>query len=663
MKATVKTSLAFIVLLFAGGMLIFNRYEQLRNDHLKTCTISQKAAIDSTVNAYRLLADTTFSEILNTKEILELVNNINDSNGEQRDIYRGLLYRRLAPLYDRLRKKNVRQLHFHFPDGRSMLRMHAPARCGDSLFEVRPSIEIANTELREVHGFETGRIFHGFRHVYPLLLNRAHIGSIEISTSFFQIRDELEHLEDTNRATLNFILYKAEMWHKLFPDLHLYYQPSVLHPDYVEEMAELISNHCKDQTCNLSLIAEIKDKLIQDPAVHARLNQKQSCSFSLSYNYATYSIVFHSIKNINNEHAAYIVAIAPAPFIGEIRQNAMQMFLAYTALLTAVSILSFRFAALQAKQQQHADFLQNISDDMGIGLYTTNKKGNVTFINPAALKMLGYSRNELLGHHAHNMFHSAGSDGCRECFCEEVLNRKTRLHTDKSIFRKNSSARIPVEVVCTPLYNQKNIVGTTTVFQDISTRLEQELQLKEAQKQLQKMALQDGLTGIANRRSFDQRARDIWRSALRYKQPLGMLMIDIDHFKLYNDRFGHQKGDQCLVSVAKVMELACKRPEDFVARYGGEEFVALLPNTSVENCCHVARRMLSMLKELNMPHPSSPTTAHVTVSIGCCSMVPNAETRLEDLVSCTDAQLYRAKESGRNTFSMRQPGTRLPDEA
>lgn len=595
MNSTSRNCVFFILLLAVGVILIFIRYDQLRKEHLNFNMLSQRSAIDSTISTYRLLSDTIFSEIINTDEILQQVSSIINSSDDLRDFHRGMLYRKLAPLYDRLREKNVRQLHFHAPNGTSILRFHAPKRSGDSLSDVRPSVEIANTELREVHGYESGRVFHGFRHIYPLIFNGNHIGSVEVSSSFFHIQNKLQQLEQTNQTTLEFMLYKPDCWHKLFTDLRAFHPPSILHPDYVKESAGLISYQCMDKTEDSHLSAEIKEKLSQNNDLRKKLELKQNCSFSLTYNYATYSVIFHSVKNIVGKHAAYIVAITPDPFIAGIRSNALQLFSVYSLLLTALFIFKLRMITLNAKQQQHTSFLQNISDNMGIGMYVTNNKGIITFANTAATKLLGYDKKDLVGQHAHRLFHLPLTPDSNTCICKEVLSDGINFHSEDIVFWSRNAGGFPVEAVCSPLYDKKKIVGVTTVFQDISERLLQKQKLKDTQEKLQKLALLDGLTAIPNRRNFDIRAQEAWRSALRHRQALGVLIIDIDHFKLYNDHYGHLQGDKSLIRVATLLKQACKRPGDFVARYGGEEFVALLPDTNTHDCYQVGKRMLSMI--------------------------------------------------------------------
>ncbi|MGC9519304.1 MAG: diguanylate cyclase [Desulfuromonadaceae bacterium] len=647
MNPNLKITTIYLMLIACVGFLVFRHYQDLKNAHLELSRASQEAAIQSANNTYKLLADTIFSEIINTDKVLSLLRDVKHSHGEEQNIKRGLLYRELAPVYTRLREKHLRQLHFHFPDGRSLLRMHAPDKSGDSLVGIRTSVEIANSELREVHSYESGRILHGFRHVYPIIYNNEHLGSVEISTSFFHLLEEFQDLETANKTSLQFILYKPELWHKLFPELHPFYQPATLHPNYVSERADLISGQCRENISTLPLIEEIKDKLLQQYNLQNILAQKQSCSVTVNYNYTTYSVIFHSIENTIGEHAAYLVGITPEPLIAGLHANALLRFSLFAFLLTAFYILWLRYSALQTKQNQHAAFLQNISDNMGIGLYTADRKGFVTYVNSAALKMLETSKEEILGQDAHKLFH-VNPENPDHCLCDKVLEEKVTLHSNRQIFTTRHARHFPVEVVCSPLFSHNRLTGTTTVFQDITERLQQEENLKKAQEELRKMALQDSLTGVLNRRGFDQRAEKIWRNALRRKQPLSLLMIDIDHFKLYNDHYGHKQGDRCLERVAKTLDLACKRPEDIVARYGGEEFIALLPDTDLYSSKHVAKRMLAMITELKLKHAASPVSALVTVSIGCCGIIPDTDKTLEELVVCADRNLYQAKNSGRN---------------
>ncbi|PTQ87550.1 GGDEF domain-containing protein [Agitococcus lubricus] len=175
-------------------------------------------------------------------------------------------------------------------------------------------------------------------------------------------------------------------------------------------------------------------------------------------------------------------------------------------------------------------------------------------------------------------------------------------------------------------------------------------ELEQMNQHLATIAREDALSGVANRRAFDDYLTIEWERARREEQPLALLFIDIDHFKLYNDNYGHAAGDKCLQQVARTMHDALLRPADLVARYGGEEFVVLLPNTDSMGAEEVAHRILDAIDRLAIPHKRSLVTHHITVSIGICSMMPNEQNQLSALVANADAALYKAKAAGRHGY-------------
>lgn len=170
--------------------------------------------------------------------------------------------------------------------------------------------------------------------------------------------------------------------------------------------------------------------------------------------------------------------------------------------------------------------------------------------------------------------------------------------------------------------------------------------LEEANRRMEQLSLTDALTGLPNRRRFNDALQSEWVRALRSQRPLGLAMIDIDHFKLYNDHYGHQGGDACLQLVADAMS-AELRATDLLARYGGEEFVLLLPDTEPDGACLVAERLRAAVHALAEPHLRSPLGA-VTISVGIASAVPSPETDAAGLVGAADAALYASKRAGRN---------------
>src|ERR1700678_978946 len=165
---------------------------------------------------------------------------------------------------------------------------------------------------------------------------------------------------------------------------------------------------------------------------------------------------------------------------------------------------------------------------------------------------------------------------------------------------------------------------------------------------LRELVARDGLTGIQNRRMFDQHVQRAWQQAVREGERVAVLLIDIDCFKDYNDRYGHQAGDECLRAVALSLSRCARRPMDFVARYGGEEFAVVLYEASREYVAEVLTRIQRSIAELNIPHEASRVASRLTVSIGAAFVLPGASRTHEGLVQLADEALYAAKEQGRN---------------
>lgn len=175
--------------------------------------------------------------------------------------------------------------------------------------------------------------------------------------------------------------------------------------------------------------------------------------------------------------------------------------------------------------------------------------------------------------------------------------------------------------------------------------------------QLQVLSTNDKLTGLANRRTFDESLQQAWFRALRSQQSLALIVGDVDHFKKYNDTYGHPQGDECLKRVAQAIRTTVKSSSALTARYGGEEFVVLLPNTSTEQGVAIANAILLKLAAYQLPHEASDTAAYVTMSLGVTSFIPRLEIPPSALVEMADLGLYTAKKSGRNCVRLHQPNT------
>jgi diguanylate cyclase (GGDEF)-like protein len=189
-------------------------------------------------------------------------------------------------------------------------------------------------------------------------------------------------------------------------------------------------------------------------------------------------------------------------------------------------------------------------------------------------------------------------------------------------------------------------------LQELLARVQGE-ELTRLNRALDKIAHEDALTGIPNRRSFDDAAEREFDRARRDRQPFSLLLLDVDYFKRFNDTYGHAAGDKCLQAVAAALDHTLRRPADLAARYGGEEFVVMLPNTHAQGAAQMAERILREVELLAIPHAASAVAAHVTVSIGVKTLLPDEDIHtLKEVVKLADDALYAAKGRGRRRFVM-----------
>lgn len=188
-------------------------------------------------------------------------------------------------------------------------------------------------------------------------------------------------------------------------------------------------------------------------------------------------------------------------------------------------------------------------------------------------------------------------------------------------------------------FNNKKII----ISKNEELRLMNE-QLQAANQKLKVMSMTDGLTGVINRLCFETLIKDEWSKCKSLSTPLSLIMVDVDFFKEFNDRYGHQAGDRCIKAIANLLTICAADPLYKVARYGGDELVVLLPYTDKEKALNIAEQMKKGLEEKNIPHVRSATSDHVTISMGVNTIIPSDESSIDEFISKTDKALYMAKE-------------------
>jgi diguanylate cyclase (GGDEF)-like protein len=309
-------------------------------------------------------------------------------------------------------------------------------------------------------------------------------------------------------------------------------------------------------------------------------------------------------------------------------------------------------------------FAVRLMQHLVVPTFVLDADRRVLIWNRACERLTGVAASEVLGTSNH---WCAFYDSPRFCLADVLaLDRSDELdtlyatHTEPSEtgngLRAENWCKMPragnrlyLAVDAGPIYDEEGrLIAIVETLRDMTEQ-------KLAQIALQNLATRDGLTGIANRRSFDDNLQLEWLRAQRESHPLSLIMLDVDFFKRYNDHYGHQQGDECLRQVAGALTGSVFRPADLVARYGGEEFAVIMPNTDEVGAQAVAERICERIRELELAHAHSDVAAHLTVSVGVATLVPKAGLACADLLSAADGALYAAKHGGRNRVSCADP--------
>jgi diguanylate cyclase (GGDEF)-like protein/PAS domain S-box-containing protein len=303
-----------------------------------------------------------------------------------------------------------------------------------------------------------------------------------------------------------------------------------------------------------------------------------------------------------------------------------------------------RMAAELASREASFRVLAEGSSDMVMRIGLDER---IQYASPSTIRVLGWLPEQILGGSALVCINP--EDLPRVSDAVRAL-RRGQAEDARVTYRTRNRARSEIWVESTLRVTRDvhgEISGVVVISRDVT-------QQKDLEERLETLATQDGLTGVANRRRFDERLLEEWGRAYRERTCLGLLMIDLDHFKWYNDKYGHLAGDECLRATARILGAQVHRTSDLVARYGGEEFVMLLPNTDAAGCARIGEKFRRALRDAGMPHESNQPSRVVTASIGGAVCWPGLKRSAApaSLVEAADHALYAAKDGGRDRLVM-----------
>lgn len=303
-----------------------------------------------------------------------------------------------------------------------------------------------------------------------------------------------------------------------------------------------------------------------------------------------------------------------------------------------------------------------VATQNGIIITDANHPENpIIYVNPGFEQITGYSSDEVIGKNC-RFLQGTDNDQSGIYAIKQAIQEKKKCCVTLRNYRKDGSIfwnEISISPVQDSQGNITHYIGVQTDVTDRKTtekerqRYQASLQqmnreLYRLNNQLHRLASLDGLTGVANRRCFDEHLELEWRRCQREKTPLSIILGDIDYFKLYNDTYGHLEGDDCLKAVAQAISQAVHRSGDLAARTGGEEFAVILPNTPLKGAVQVANSISDNIRQLKIPHKSSKVREYVTMSIGVACIIPKPDQSFKYLLSITDQALYAAKGQGRD---------------
>ena len=300
-------------------------------------------------------------------------------------------------------------------------------------------------------------------------------------------------------------------------------------------------------------------------------------------------------------------------------------------------------------------------DQAAVGICHVGLDGSWLRVNRRCCEIIGYSEQELLKLTFADVTHPDDVDA-DWALVNSLIRGDRQTYSMEKRYRSKPGAIVWVNLTVSMVRTEGGEPDYfISVIEDITARKKLEAErdaliatleerVRERTAELEQLSLTDSLTGIANRRCYNLRLEAEWARAMRSRQPLSVIAVDVDHFKALNDTLGHAAGDAVLVEIAQSLTRVAKRTTDLVARYGGEEFLLLLPDTDAPSALHVAQSLETAILEMNLPNPGSGATSRLTVSQGVATAWPNKRGTGEGLLLAADRAMYRAKQNGRQAI-------------
>jgi len=618
-----------VTVFYVNQINVNDKVNLILEEDLNTLKINYK----SLLSHQRQIADSFYDIIMQKDGFIELYTQILHSSSTEKNNLRKKLQSMILSEYNIMRRTGVLQFQFVSPDNISFLRMHNLDKYDDDLSKVRQDIVNTNKNKTISRGLVKGKTIHGFRNVYPIFNdNGQYLGIMEISFDSDSFQDNLTKMSGLHA---HFLIHKNSF---NISEMYIYDKKSkyVQSSENFDYMVSLSTIHNKS-ICIVDNHSKLK---VMHDEIFQKMNKSESFSFYVrNKDFEIEIISFLPIKEFDSQKATgWIVSYSKNPFINEILQtgNVINLFSIFILCLFAFFVYQQIIAEIRIKQEHTLlDDVINTSEDM---IFVTdfktisffNKKFrdylDVRFVDEIEdvtslfINMHGYLHNELLN--KNEKFY-------------ELITRTTKEDRIVCLIDKSMNPRAFTISTAQSSYTKGDYLVTLT---DIT-------KLKERELSISNKAFYDGLTGVYNRNKFDELMAIELKRDIRYKNNLSIAIVDIDHFKNFNDTYGHLIGDEVLVMIAEYLNNNV-RETDIFARWGGEEFVILFPETSSEDARVVCEKLRLGIMKLEHKIAGS-----VTASFGI-TQYKDKDVLASIFKRCDDA-LYASKQTGRNKVSIK----------
>lgn len=618
-------TLFFVIASLAFYQIVSIKQKNTRTDYLQLHNTSIQQDYATVYNNFALLTDAVYASLINRPEIMELMHRAYLSK-EEKDLARKQLWEHLKNDYYQLKNYQVRQLHFHLSNNESFLRFHRPNRYGDNLTGIRPTIEWVNANHKKFDGFEEGRIFNGFRFVFPLKnAQYGYLGSVEISFNTYALISELAKSHDLKAG---FLIDHKIVGQKVFSNEQDNYLPS----PFKGFVYEREINQKLIQSSLFFNADKINPKDME--TIGQRIKKGKLFTLISKDGFSLYTFV-PLINPITREAVGTIIFEEFDPILKNQYLNFLLLIAIGLLFLLLATLFAYRETITKIRIRALLDNTQQILDAQHAIVIITDGK-NITNANRTFLDFFGYPS-----------LRDYQKD--YDCICEQFVKDDHYFHTglipetvnwadhlytldeEKRIVLMLDSAGNPHSFMATlNRFENSQYVAT---FTDISKTV-------QAKKGLAEKVVRDKLTGAFNREFLESKFASIAENAMLHDKKLAVVLYDIDHFKRINDTYGHNVGDQILISLTALIRNTL-RSDDYLIRWGGEEFIILM---KVGNAAE-ADKVIESLRHRIEHHPFE-TIKQLTCSFGITFYHPSES--VKKTIERADKGLYEAKSAGRN---------------